>query len=507
MAKLLFQHVVVLMLENRSFDHLFGYLGIGEGLTGVDATNYRKPNDKKTTAFKARRGGDYTAIGQGPSHSLKETNLQLFAKTNLPASMPANQATMSGFIASFATALRTDLKRAPTDSELQQAMNCFDPIQLPVLSTLAQNFVLCDHWFADVPGPTMPNRAFVHAATSQGYTWNANWKPQFTCDTIYDRINANTALSWRVYYHDKNDVLELYPAVPKKPTNNVFFEGNLLSDVAGDNLATYSFITPAFIGSARQPVNSMHAPADVRPAEKLAADIYSALQAHPDVWKKTLFIVLFDEHGGYYDHVVPPATVSPDNIPGRTDQPFLEPFAFDRLGLRVPAILVSPWFPAAVDSTVYSHATIPGTVIEAFNLKDGFLNARDKNAAKLTAYLIDNGKRLWRNNTPVLTVPVQPQPMDAMQREVLAGSVYLDPHPASRSELRTRDIQDPEQAKQFIRTQVAKHLEHYFAAKGRPQVGSTMTASNQLPAPTVSAARIAELQRSKQRGESTIRGQ
>jgi phospholipase C len=419
--------------------------------------------------------------------------------------MPADQATMSGFIASFATALRTDLKRAPTDSEIQQAMNCFDPVQLPVLSALAQNFVLCDHWFADVPGPTMPNRAYVHAATSQGYTWNANWKPAFTCKTLYDRVNANTSLSWRIYYHDQNDVLELYPALHKTPTNNVLFEGNFLNDVAGDNLATYSFITPAFIGSPRQAVNSMHAPADVRPGEKLVADVYSALQSHPDVWKKTLFIVLFDEHGGYYDHVVPPATVSPDNIAGRTDKPFLEPFAFDRLGLRVPAILISPWFPAAVDSTVYSHATIPGTLIEAFNLKDGFLTKRDKNAAKLTAYLIDNGTRRWRNNIPTLTVPVQPQPLDAMQRELLAGSVYLDPHPASRSELRTRDIQDPEQAKQFMRTQATKHLEHYFASKGRPKVGSEMRAENQLPAPTISAARIAELRRSKQRPSSNAR--
>jgi phospholipase C len=96
MAKLLFQHVVVLILENRTFNYLSGYLGIGEGLTGVDATNYRKPNDKKTTAFKARRGGDYTAIGQGPSHSLKETNLQLFAKTSLPASGLARGTQMMG---------------------------------------------------------------------------------------------------------------------------------------------------------------------------------------------------------------------------------------------------------------------------------------------------------------------------------------------------------------------------------------------------------------------------
>ena len=93
----------------------------------------------------------------------------------------------------------------------------------------------------------------------------------------------------------------------------------------------------------------MHAPADVRPAEKLVADVYGALRANPDVWKKTLLIVLFDEHGGYYDHVPPPATVSPDGIAGRIDQTFLVPFDFKRLGLRVPAILVSPWFKPAVD--------------------------------------------------------------------------------------------------------------------------------------------------------------
>ena len=168
----------------------------------------------------------------------------------------------------------------------------------------------------------------------------------------------------------------------------------------------------------------------------------------------------------------------------------------------IPAILISPWFQPGVDSTIYSHATIPGTLIEALSLPGSFLTKRDKNAAKLTAYLVDDGTRRWRNATPDVTVPVQPQPMDAMQREVLAGSVHLDPHPAARSELRTRDIQDPEQAKQFIRTQVAKHLEHYFASNGRPQVGSNMTAANQLPAATISAARIAELQGSKKSSAS-----
>jgi phospholipase C len=168
MKKLLFQHVVVLMLENRSFDHLFGYLGIGEGLPAAGATNYLKPGDHTSKAFSTRKGGDYTAVGQGPSHSLKQTNEQLFGVTKPTPAVSGKAPTMDGFVSSFDTVLKYDLKRAPTDNEIQQVMNCFDPIQIPVLSTLAKNFVLCDHWFADVPGPTMPNRAFVHAATSQG---------------------------------------------------------------------------------------------------------------------------------------------------------------------------------------------------------------------------------------------------------------------------------------------------------------------------------------------------
>ncbi|MGF6970989.1 phospholipase C [Paraburkholderia sp. WC7.3g] len=493
---LLFDHVVVLMLENRSFDHLFGYLGKGEGLPPDGAVNYLKPGDTTSPAFHTRKGGDFTSVAQGPSHSLKQTNEQLYGTTRVPVGTPATDAKLNGFASSFRTSLEYDLKRQPTESELQQVMNCFDPVQLPVLSTLAKEFVLCDQWFADVPGPTMPNRAYVHAATSQGYTYNAGWKPKFTCDTLYDRINATEGMSWRVYYHDNNDVLELYPDVRKTPQNNALFESNFLNDVAGDRLATYSFITPAFIGSPEQPVNSMHAPADVRPAEKLVADIYSALRAHEPVWQKTLLIIVFDETGGYYDHVQPPKAVSPDGIAGLTEPAYLVPFGFDRLGLRVPCMLVSPWFEAGVDSTVYSHSTIPGSMIEAYRLGK-FLTKRDKGAAKLTdKYLLKNGERTWRSDTPDVTVPIQPEAMDLMQKEMLAGSVYLDPHPESRNEMRTRDIRDPQHAKQFIRTQVAKNLEHYFASRGNGKVGETLSAGNQAAAPSVSASRIDELKAS-----------
>jgi phospholipase C len=413
---------------------------------------------------------------------------------------------LNGFVASFKAALTHDLHRSPTSSELQQVMNVFEPVQLPVLSTLAKSFVLCDRWFADVPGPTMPNRAYVHTATSQGYTYNANWKPKFTCKTLYDRLAAG-GHAWRSYYHDQDDIVELYPYLKKDATNHVRFEGNFVSDVANDSLATYSFITPAFINHAPQhPANSMHAPVDVRPAEKLVADIYSTLRERPEVWKKTLLIILFDEHGGYYDHVPPPATVNPDGIQGRLDEDFLVPFDFQRLGLRVPTILISPWFKPAVDSTVYSHSTIPGSIIDALQLPGGYLTKRDENAAKLTAkYLVKNNAQVWRDDTPDLTVPVQPQALDPMARELLDGSVHLDPHPEQRNTLRTKDIQDPAQAKEFMRTQIAKHLEHFFASGGRRTLAAKLSAENQIPSTTISAARIAELRASPSRAPREVR--
>jgi phospholipase C len=500
MPQLQFDHIIVLMLENRSFDHLFGYLGVGDGLHGAGAVQYLKPGDKTSQAFSSREGGDYTAIGQGPSHSLKETNVQLYGVTKPTAEMLAKTPPMNGFVASFRTALQYDLKRAPTNNELQQVMNAFDPAQLPVLSTLAKNFVLCDRWFSDVPGPTMPNRAFMHAATSQGYTYNAGWEPKFTCKTIYDRINAKKGLTWRSYSHDQDDVLELYPYLNKDETNHVAFETNFVHDVAGDRLATYSFITPAFLGKQGTPINSMHAPADVRPAEKLVADVYGALRANEEVWKKTLLIILFDECGGYYDHVPPPATVSPDGIAGRTDQPFLVPFDFKRLGLRVPCILVSPWFEAAVDSTVYSHSSIIGSVIDAWGLPGGYLTRRDAGANKLTQkYLVKDTARKWPKTTPELAVPVQPGGLDAMQREILDGSVHLDPHPEQRNTLRTKDINDPVQATDFVRTQQSKHLEHFFAANGNKRVAANLSADDQAAVPMVSPARIAELRASRGR--------
>ena len=130
----------------------------------------------------------------------------------------------------------------------------------------------------------------------------------------------------------------------------------------------------------------------------------------------------------------------------------------------------------------------------------GFLTQRDKNAAKLTTkYLIDDGSHSWRTNTPDVAAPVQPQVLDPMAREILDGSVHLDPHPDQRNTLRTKDIQDPMQAKQFMRTQITKHLEHYFASKGQPKLADKLSTDSQPPSTTISPSRISALKASPKR--------
>ena len=150
--------------------------------------------------------------------------------------------------------------------------------------------------------------------------------------------------------------------------------------------------------------------------------MYNALRSKPDVRKKTLFVIVFDEHGGYYDHVAPPAAVSPDNIAGRTDQSYLVPFAFDRLGLRVPAILVSPWFKPAVDSTVYSHSTIPRHRHRRLRSRrrppdqarrEG--EPPDEEVLLTKKYFAKSAAHVWRDDVPDVSVPVQPQAVDLLR--------------------------------------------------------------------------------------------
>ncbi len=180
-------------------------------------------------------------------------------------------------------------------------MQTFTSGQLPALTALATNFVLCDQWYAEVPGPTMPNRLYMHAATSAGWARN-DWGLALKSVTLYEQL-ANAGRSWAVYYSDQNEVAQ-YSRINTQRANFKLYESAFAADAAAGRLPAYSFVIPRFAASAQDgPVTSMHAPQDVRPGDQLVAEMYAALRAGPQ-WGESLLIVTFDEHGGYFDHMI-----------------------------------------------------------------------------------------------------------------------------------------------------------------------------------------------------------
>jgi phospholipase C len=220
---------------------------------------------------------------------------------------------------------------------------------LPALHTLAEHGVVFDRWFASMPGPTWMNRLFAHTGTSLGHVaepgslFNPNLHI-YNERTLYDEM-TETGVSWRIYFGDVPQSLVL--------THQWRHLGNYRrfrhweADVAAGTLPTYSFIEPTYFGPHQ---NDQHPPHDVMRGDALIAQVYNPLQANPALFERTLLIVLYDEHGGFFDHVVPPKTAPPDE--------HTQHYAFDRLGFRVPAIFISPWLDPGVVSDVYDHTSL-----------------------------------------------------------------------------------------------------------------------------------------------------
>ena len=375
--------VVVLMQENRTFDHLFGRwpgaAGIGTG-SYSNRPNPSLPAGAGNLAITAGQPAQFTvAQGQGPGHSLDDTNVQLFTSRIVAPGAALKPVNDRGFVENYLRTLATDGVRGAA-ADAAAVMQTFTPGQLPALSTLAMNFVLCDEWFAEVPGPTMPNRLYMHAATSAGWARN-DWSVPLDSATIYEQLQRNQR-TWAVYFSDQNEVAQ-YSRINTQRANFKLYESAFAADASAGKLANYCFIIPRFAGSAADgPVTSMHPPQDVRPGDQLIAEVYAALRGGPQ-WPRTLYVVTFDEHGGYFDHADPPAAVNPDGVnspaPGDTAS-FAPTFTFNRLGLRVPTLLVSPWLPKGlVYSKPLQHTSVLATVRRLFGI-NGALTRRDAGA-------------------------------------------------------------------------------------------------------------------------------
>lgn len=357
------KHIVVLMMENRSFDHMLGALsatnpnidGIKPGLSNPDTTPARNPVPVAPLAqFQGQLDPD-------PDHHFPAVDLQIFGGDT----SPGRAANMQGFVKSYFNQ-RRDVKHS------QKIMYYFTPDKLPVLTTLANEFLVFNRWFASIPGPTICNRAFAHYGTSFGKVGMDLFYINEPYKSVYNRlIDANPKRTSKLYYYDQtSSTMEIVNLLQHQPELFGTYD-QFLDDCESGQLPDYSFVEPNYTdhdGDEGAVIASdQHPDHHIQAGELFIASVYNAVKANDELWRSTVLLVVYDEHGGIYDHVAPPACTPDGFVAPANDTGTGMEFKFDRLGVRVPAILISPWIPkGGVDNRVFEHASIPATVTEHF---------------------------------------------------------------------------------------------------------------------------------------------
>jgi phospholipase C len=399
------KHIVVLMMENRSFDHMLGSLkavdpridGISDGLSNPDTTG---------TQIKPQALADFQGqLDPDPDHHFPAVDLQIFGGDTSPGRV----ANMQGFVKSYFNQ-RRDVKHS------QMIMYYFKQSALPVLTKLALEFAVFNRWFASIPGPTICNRAFAHYGTSFGRVDMNPFDVIEPFKSIYNRL-INAKHTAKVYYYDTtSSTMEVVNLLQNQPQLFGTFK-QFKSDCDKGLLPEYSFIEPNYndhdTDSGEEVANDQHPDHDVLAGESFIAEVYMRIRENPKLWPNTALLVVYDEHGGIFDHVVPPAC-TPDKFtaPANSTGTGME-FKFDRLGVRVPAILISPWIPKnTVVDRVFDHASIPATANKFFIGDDPQRSPREINAdvfIEPNVGTVDAGRNLlslaaMRDDCPVFDI-------------------------------------------------------------------------------------------------------
>jgi phospholipase C len=389
--------IVQLMLENRSFDQMLGFLYADhknvapttgqpfDGLTGNEANS--DENGKPVRVFKigapnpdvpAADGHPYHMPGCDPGEHFQDVNEQLFGVDPAPVrGNPSNQ----GFVKSFAKGIVTHkgFKDTLPGTVSAEIMGAYPPEMLPVMSALARGFAVCDRWFASVPTQTFPNRAFASAATSLGYLKNYQGMV-FNCPSIFGRL-SDANIDWAIFGYDGPPLTRTdFPDTKTAARTHFGVFSDFQKRAAAGTLPAYTFLEPNW-GAAG---NSQHPNYDVALGEQLMLDVYRALRSSPQ-WNQTLLVITYDEHGGNYDHVAPPTgAVAPDDHVGE-----FESFGFSRFGVRIPALLISPWIPEGtvfrVPTGTIDHTSVLKTIEDRWGVPA--LTRRDAAAPSLAGVL------------------------------------------------------------------------------------------------------------------------
>ncbi|XP_072983963.1 non-specific phospholipase C2-like [Typha latifolia] len=367
--------VVVVVMENRSFDHMLGWMKQLnpeiDGVTGTES-NPISAADPNASRVYFKDGAHF--VDPDPGHSFQAIREQLFGSDDTSAS----PAPMNGFVQNA---------RSMSANMTDAVMNGFRPEMVAVYKALVEEFAVVDRWFASVPASTQPNRLFVHSATSMGATSNnrsllVKGYPQ---RTIFDNLD-DAGYSFGIYYQDLPATL-FYRNLRKLKYLTKFHSYALefKNHARKGSLPNYAVIEQHYMDSKAHPANDDHPSHDVYQGQMFIKEIYETLRSSPQ-WNQTLLVITYDEHGGFFDHVPTPVrgVPSPDGIVG--PEPFF--FTFNRLGVRVPAIMVSPWIekgtvvhgPNGVPfpTSEYEHSSIPATVKKIFDLPSPYLTKRDE---------------------------------------------------------------------------------------------------------------------------------
>jgi phospholipase C len=407
-------HIVALVLENRSFDHVLGDLG----RSGALAVDGGRPE-------MANRDLNGQPIGISPVAFPVSPDLPHDFDSVTMSLMDEN----GGFVRADQLFHRGDPNAAPA-----RVMSYFAAGTMPVTHALAREYAVSDQWFAAVPSGTWPNRLFLVAGSSGGRVTNTAPTLLFDMPTVFDRLPDDR---WAVY----NDQIPNVTLI-----RHLAFEW-LADRVAGTHfrslerfdrdcqdgrLPTFSYIEPAYLGDA---ADDSHPPRDVLPSERLVARIYRSLRRSP-LWGRSILLILYDEHGGFFDHVRPPEDVP---SPGTGERGF----GFARLGIRIPCLLVSPlvargqvWRPG--DGRFADHTSLIASVLRFAGA--AALTARDEGAADIWSVVTsqtprdDDGPTLdtietWLDGQKRLVTRAIPGPLDpdalqnASGRDVAAAIV------------------------------------------------------------------------------------
>ncbi|XP_073139939.1 non-specific phospholipase C3-like [Henckelia pumila] len=405
--------IVVLVQENRSFDHMLGWMKTLNpeinGLTGTES-NPLLSSSSDSNSNRVYYSDQSGYVEPDPGHSYAATYEQIFGVpwTESSAESHTLPPTMEGF-AQQAESVQKGLANV--------VMNGFKPDSVPVYKELVSQFAVCDRWFSSIPTLTQPNRLYVHSATSYGATENDNKMmiEGYPQKTIFESVEEG-GYDFGIYYQYPPSTL-FYRNLRKLKYVRKFhqFDRHFKKHCNEGKLPNYVVVEQRYFETKLLAGNDDHPSHDVSEGQRFVKEVYEALRSSPQ-WNEILFVIVYDEHGGFYDHVPTPVSgvPNPDGIVG--PEPYK--FKFDRLGVRVPCILISPLIePGTVlhgpsgpyPTSEYEHSSIPATVKKIFDLKE-FLTKRDAWAGTFECVL--------NRTTPRTDCPVTlPEPVKMRESE------------------------------------------------------------------------------------------